>query len=148
MPNPAHTHLILNHVPVIGVVLGILLLMVALLGKSEDLKKASLGLFVVMAMVAIPAYLTGEPAEGIVKDLPGVSREMIEQHEEAALVALIALAVLGLCCLVGLYVFRRAPAMPTWLVVSILVLSIVVGGLMARTANLGGQVHHQELRAG
>ncbi len=146
MPNPAHVHLLLNHVPVIGTILGIFLLIVALLRKSEDLKKVSLSFFVVMAAVAVPAYLTGEPAEGIVRDLPGVSREMIEQHEEAALVALIVLVVLGLCCLACLYFFRHAPAMPTWVVAALLVLSIVAGCLMAYTANLGGQVHHQELR--
>jgi uncharacterized membrane protein len=146
MPNPAHVHLLLNHVPVIGTILGIFLLIVALLRKSEDLKKVSLSFFVVMAAVAVPAYLTGEPAEGIVRDLPGVSREMIEQHEEAALVALIVLVVLGLCCLACLYFFRRAPAMPTWVVAALLVLSIGAGCLMAYTANLGGQVHHQELR--
>ncbi|MFB3921144.1 MAG: hypothetical protein ACE145_05445 [Terriglobia bacterium] len=147
MPNPAHVHLILNHVPVIGVALGILLLVLALFRKSQELKKISLGFFVLMGAAAVPAFLTGEPAEGIVKDLPGVSRDMIERHEEAALAALIVLIVLGVCCLAALYVFRRAPAMPVWVMGVVLVLSIVSGGLMAYTANLGGQVHHQELRA-
>lgn len=148
MPNAAHVHLILNHVPVIGTALGVLLLIAAFIRKSEELKKASLGVFVLMAVIAIPAYLTGEPAEKMVESLPGVSKALIEQHEEAALVAFIALSVLGVFCLAGFYLYRRALVMPTWFVATVLVLSIAVGALMARTANLGGQVHHQEIRAG
>jgi hypothetical protein len=48
------------------------------------LKRISLGIFIIVALLAIPAYLTGEPTEELVENLPGVSKSSIEQHEEAA----------------------------------------------------------------
>jgi hypothetical protein len=88
--NWAHVHLLLNHVPVIGVAFGFFLLLLGVVRKSDELKRASLVVFVVVGALAVPTYLTGEPAEKIVRDLPGVSRALIEQHEDAAMFALIS----------------------------------------------------------
>lgn len=62
--NPAHLHLMLNHIPVLGTAFCMVLVGSALIQKSEELKRVSLGAFVIVALLAIPAYLTGEPAEG------------------------------------------------------------------------------------
>jgi len=61
--NWAHIHLSLNHLPVVGIIFGVLLLLLALLRKSEELKRVSLGVFVLTALIALPVYFTGEPAE-------------------------------------------------------------------------------------
>ncbi len=97
-----HLHLLLNHVPVIGTLLGLLLLLVAFGRKNEELKKVTLGLFVLIALVTVPVYLTGEPAEEMVENIPGVSEAMIERHENAALFSLIAVEVGGIIALAGL----------------------------------------------
>jgi len=102
-----HLHLLLNHVPVIGTLLGLLLLLVAFGRKNEELKKVTLGLFVLIALVTVPVYLTGEPAEEMVENIPGVSEAMIEQHENAALFSLIAVEVGGIIALAGLLLFGR-----------------------------------------
>jgi asparagine N-glycosylation enzyme membrane subunit Stt3 len=59
--NWAHIHLSLNHLPVVGTFFGVLLLLLALLRKSEELKRVSLGVFVLTALLALPVYFTGEP---------------------------------------------------------------------------------------
>ena len=74
MANPAHLHLMLNHVPLLGTAFGLGLVGWALLRKSEELKKISLGVFVIVAVLAVPAYLMGEPAEKLVENLPDVSK--------------------------------------------------------------------------
>jgi uncharacterized membrane protein len=145
--NPAHVHLLLNHIPVIGIFFGLLLLVVGMAKKSEDLKKMSFVIFVLVALIAIPTYLTGAPAEEIVEHLPGVSEEMIEEHEEAALTSLVAMEVLGVIALAGFFLFRRPRSAPRWFTTALFVLSIIVGGSMAWTANLGGQIRHTETRA-
>ena len=111
------------------------------------MKKAALGVFVIVALAAVPVYLTGEPAEDGVESLPGVSKPIIEQHEAAAGVALTGVVVLGVAALAGLIVFRRGRPLPVWFSVSSLAASLIVSGLMAWTANLGGQVRHTEIRA-
>jgi hypothetical protein len=61
--NWAHVHLMINHFPVIGMPIGILLLAYALVRKSEEVKTAGLGLFVLIALMTISVFLTGEGAE-------------------------------------------------------------------------------------
>ena len=143
--NPAHWHLILNHVPVLGMAFGLALVGRALLRKSEELKKMSLGFFIIIALLAIPAYLTGEPAEELVENLPGVSKASIEQHEEAAQVAFAGVLIVGAAALGGLIFFRRGRS-PNWLSVIVFALSLIVFVLMARAANLGGLIRHTEIR--
>jgi hypothetical protein len=144
--NASHWHLVLNHIPVLGTAFGLGLLAFALWRRSEELKRAAFGALVVVALLAVPAYLTGEPAEGTVKGLPGVSNNYIESHEDAATIAFVGVLVVGACALGGLVFSRRGKAVPGWLGYSILAAVVIVGGLMAWTANLGGQVRHTEIR--
>lgn len=144
--NLAHLHLLLNQIPVLGTVFGFGLLLFGLIRKSDDVVKASLGLFVIAALVAVPVYLTGEPAEEVVEHTAGVAESIIEQHEESALLSLIAMEALGVLALGWLFLSRRARQIPTWFAGAFLILSVVTGGLMAQTANLGGQIRHAEIR--
>lgn len=145
--NATHLHLLLNHVPVLGTVIGLGLFAFASWRRSEDIKRAALGLFVMAALVAIPTYLTGEPAEDSVESLPGVSHPLVERHEDAAAVALTGVLVLGVLALVGLIWFRRQRPVPAWFGICTLLAALIVSGLMGWTANLGGQVRHTEIRA-
>lgn len=144
--NTAHLHLILNHLPVLGTAFGCAILAFGLWKRSEDIKRLALLSLTITALLAIPAYLTGEPAEKTVKGLPGVAGNLIERHEEAAGVALGGVLALGAFAVVGLVVFRRQRPVATWFGVTALLGAIAVSGLMAWAANLGGQVHHPEIR--
>jgi uncharacterized membrane protein len=146
--NWAHIHLLLNHLPVVGSIFGVLLLLFALLRKSEELKRVSLGVFVLTALLALPVYFTGEPAQKVVERLPGVTEPLIEEHEDAALFALLMAGATGVVALAGLILFRRAERLPGRLVGAVLVLSLATSGLMGWTANRGGRIRHTEIRAG
>jgi uncharacterized membrane protein len=146
--NPTHLHLILNHVPVLGTAFGLGLLVFGMARKSQELKKAALGVSVIVALLAVPAYLTGEPAEDGVKALSGVAMPVIEQHERAATVAFTGILVLGAAALTGLLLFRSGQQLPSWFGSLMLAASLIVSGLMAWTANLGGQIRHSEIRSG
>lgn len=145
--NLTHLHLALNHLPVLGPAFALALLLFGVWRKSEDIKKAALGAFVLIALFSVPAYMTGEPAEDGVKGLPGVSKQIIEKHEEAASVAFTGLVVIGVVALVGLLVFRRARPVPSWFSSLVLAVALIVVSLMSWTANLGGQIRHTEIRS-
>lgn len=142
--NWAYVHLILNHIPVLGTLFGLALLGWGVWRRNESLQRAALATFVCAALVAIPVYLTGEPAEEAVEHLAGTAESAIKPHEQAALVALIGLELLGAVALARL-VLRHARVSPL-LGRLALVLALLTAGLMARTANLGGQIRHGEIR--
>lgn len=135
----------LNHVPVIGTLLALLLLLVAFVRKSEELKKVTLGLFVLIALVTIPVYLTGDPAQEMIENIPGISKAMIERHEDAGLFSLIAVEVEGIIALAALLLFTRKKGLGNLMAIVTLVFSLLTGGLLAWTSNLGGQIRHTEI---
>ena len=144
--NASHWHLLLNHIPLIGIGFVILLMIIALIRKSSELINVSLIFTIIIALWAIPAYLTGEPAEEIVEDMPGISENMIHEHEEMAERAFIFIEVVGGIALIGLIGGRINKKLGYTLTVLTLVGLVVGGGLIAWTANLGGKIHHQEIR--
>lgn len=144
--NAAHWHLILNHIPLIGIGFVILLMIIAFARKSQELKNVAMIFAVIVALWAIPAYLTGEPAEEVVEDMPGISENIIEEHEEFAEKAFIFIEVVGGVALIGLIGGRFNQKLGNTLAVVTLLGLIAGGGLIAWTANLGGKIHHQEIR--
>jgi uncharacterized membrane protein len=142
-----HLHLLLNHFPVIGTLIGVAFLAVALFRGSSELGKVSLGLFAALGVISIIVYFTGEPAEEAIEKLPGFSEAITERHEEVALIATIALAAFGGLALAALGVFRRK-SLPRWVTLGSFALSLATGAAMGYTALLGGQVRHTELRTG
>ena len=144
--NWAHAHLILNHLPVLGTIFGLALLAWAVLRRDETLQRAALATFVVAALAAIPVFLTGAPSEEIVEHLAGTAEAAIEAHEEAAVIALIAIEALGAMALAALVLFRKR-AFPRPLTGAALVFALATAGWMAQTATLGGRIRHAELGA-
>ena len=137
--NLAHLHLLLNHVPTIGFGLGIGLLAASLVRDSEDLRRASYVVFFGVALVAIPAYLSGSAAHYILKTEPDLALDVVTAHQNAAMLALIPMEIAGFMGWLALWRFRR------WHPPAVLVLSIVAVVLMARAANIGGQIRHPEI---
>jgi len=141
-----HLHLLLNHVPVVGVVFVVLLLAVALWKRNNDIGKLALALLAGIAAVTAIVFLTGEPAEEAVENVAGVSEALIHRHEDVALAALISTGVVGSLALGVLWWYRKQ-TLPRSLVGGAFVVMLGISGLMAWTANLGGQIRHSEIRS-
>jgi hypothetical protein len=139
-----HLHLMAAHIPVIGVLLLIPLLLIALVRRSDELSKVGLWGIAGIASTALVVYFTGEPTEEGVERLAGISRAMIERHEEIALISTIALGVFGLLALGVLFRMRGKP-LSRGIVVTALFGVIAVSGAFAWTANLGGKIRHSEI---
>jgi DMSO reductase anchor subunit len=148
MINWAHVHLMINHFPVIGIFGAILLFLYALIRKSEEVEMVSLGFFVLLALITLPVFFTGEAAESVVKNLPDVTETYIDRHEESAEYSITLMELLGAASLAGLIYIRRSGAVPKWLLSVVLALSLITAAVVGYTANLGGQVRHTEIREG
>lgn len=143
-----HLHLALNHFPVVGLFFTIVLLAFGLKKNSEDLKVASLWAFIAVAILALGAYFTGEYAEDMVEHMPGVTEAVIHAHETAALVALIFIEVLGALSIAAVVLYRKHKVLHGGILKGLMVFSLIALILIGRTANLGGQVRHTEVRPG
>ncbi|HEX5386779.1 MAG TPA: DUF2231 domain-containing protein [Gemmatimonadales bacterium] len=146
--NLVHVHLMLTHVPVLGVLFGTLVLLAAVPRRNDTLRRTALVVFVIAGIAAWATYLTGEPAEHAVEHVPGISEAIIDRHEDAALVATIGATILGLIALAGLVLYRAGRAIANGFAGLSLVAGIAVTALMIWTANLGGQIRHPEIRSG
>lgn len=144
----AHLHLLLNHFPVIGTIIGGGLFVLSLFMKSDDLKRASLAVLLGIALLTIPTYISGNGAQDAIKSLPGMSKTLIESHEGAAFLALGFMEFLGAFAWLGLWQHRRLRRIPNWNLGVILVLTLLSLGLMTRASNLGGEIRHPEIRTG
>ena len=145
--NFAHLHLLLNHFPVIGTIVGLGLFLASLVGKNQDLRRASLIIFAAMALITLPTFFSGVGAQGAIKKLPGVSDALIERHQGAAMLALLFMEITGGLALAGLWKSQGAqgPYKWDWTLSAVLLFSIVSVGLMARVGNTGGDIRHPEI---
>jgi len=144
--NPAHLHLIFNHVPIVGSFFALVLLGVGLLRRNETLTRAGLVAVLAAAIMCIPAQLTGEGAEEVIEDRLNISHHLIHEHEEAAEVGFVALEITGALALFGLLLLGRRSPKSTLVAGLTLAGAVVSFGLLARAGNLGGEISHPELR--
>jgi uncharacterized membrane protein len=146
--NLAHVHLLLNHFPTIGMIIGLGLFLSAIAAKSDDLKRASLVIFFGIALLSIPTFATGTSARLALSKNSEVSTPAIDAHETAAFEALGFMELTGALAWLGLWQYRRLSRVPQGTLVSVLLVGLVTFGLMARAANFGGDIRHPEIRTG
>ncbi len=152
----AHVHFLLNHFPTIGFLVGLGLYVASLISRSGDLKRASLVIFLGIALLSIPTYVTGNAAQEALcmtpSDTPcpepAISRAVIQAHEGAALVAMVFMELTGALAWLGLWQFRRTSRVPGWNAAAILLIAIVTFGLMTRASSIGGEIRHPEVQSG
>ena len=146
--NQTHIHLLLNHFPIIGTLIGSCFLLWGIIKKNDQIKSISAFLLVLMALAAIPVFLTGEPAEESVEDLNGVSEKMISLHEEAAEIAIWLMGITGIISLAALFMAWRKHKQANLTFLLAFIISAVCFASMARTGYLGGQIRHTEIADG
>jgi hypothetical protein len=128
-------------------IVGLGLFLVSLIAKNDDLKRTSLGIFFVIALISLPTYVTGNAAQAAIKGQAGVSEPLMARHQDAALLAFVFMGLTGVFSWVGLWQFRRLLHLTRWNLSVVLILSIATFGLMAWAANIGGEIRHPEIRS-
>lgn len=144
--NGAQLHLALNHLPVVTAFLTLLLLVWAWGSKSTDIKKAGLLFVLLGAFFAASAYLTGEPAEDVLKSLSIFPRDLVHEHEEAAEFALIINSCAAILALASLYFSKSKQKISHYAFIGTVILTCLSSAAYLRTAHLGGVIKHEEIR--
>jgi uncharacterized membrane protein len=146
--NGVHFHLILNHIPILGSIFGLVLIGYGLFFKNNTISIAGLVTIVIVGLFTIPAFLTGEQAEHAVEKMIGVSQSAIEEHEEQAEIAYWLMLMCGAIALGTLLSAKATQKLSPPLLWINLVMLLIVAVLMARVGYSGGTIHHPEINAG
>lgn len=144
--NAAHLHLLVNHLPILGILFGLFVLIAGLLLNQTLIRRVALVGLIVAGVSALPANKTGEEAEEIVEHLEGVSHDLIHEHEEKAEAFLLVAGGLALLSAVGLWAELKNHAQRKML--NYLVLAVAAGAMFmaAGVGNSGGEIRHPEIR--
>ena len=145
--NDAHLHMVVNHFPIIGTILGLGILITGIILKNNILKSTAYALFIVAAVFAAFSMGTGEGAEELVEDMPSIGKQIIHEHEEMAEKLAIILYVLGTISLVGLFLNYKKHAKAQLVSYLALIIAIVGVFFAQQTGTTGGEIRHTEIRA-
>lgn len=146
--NDAHFHLVVNHLPIIFPLVGVIILITGLIAKSEAVKRTAYMVFSLGAVTTIAAMTSGEGAEEVVENINGISESFIEKHEEAAELFSLLSYVLGGLSLIGLWASFRQKTFSSIVSIAVLGLAFIVLVFAKQTGTSGGEIRHDEIRSG
>lgn len=144
--NQAHFHLLTNHLPIVGLVIGVLTLIVGLLLKKSQVKLTALGILIFSALASIAAFYTGEGAEEIVEQYAGVSEKLIHDHEEHAELFFTLILILGGLSLIAFVMELRKLKSAKYIIIVTLLLALADGVVAKYVGTSGGEIRHIEIR--
>lgn len=145
--NDAHLHMVVNHFPIIGTILGLGILIAGIVLKNKSVQNTAYVLFIVAAVFAAFSMGTGEGAEELVEDMPSVGKEIIHEHEEMAEKLALVLYALGVISLAGLFLDYKNHSKAK--LVSFVAVVVAGSGVFfaQQTGTTGGEIRHTEIRA-
>ncbi len=151
--NAGHIHLILNHAPIFGVFVGVVIFGIGMFRRNNTLEKTGLITFIVTGIATLPTYFTGEGAEEVAERFKETSHDMIHEHEELAETGLILMIALAIASLILLIVMWRSKSSNDakhskhgLMKSAVLSLAATTFGLMMVVGNTGGKIRRPELR--
>lgn len=141
-----HLHLLVNHAPIFGAFFALGLFIASYLWAPDVLRRTAFVFLIFTALAAGASDLTGEPAAHAVKGLPGIKREITDEHESMGEKSFIVASIVGVLAIGLLVKSRRAPV-SNGAATTGFIASVIVSGMMAYTGLLGGRVRHTEVRS-
>jgi len=144
--NEAHYHLVLNHLPIIIPILGLLVIIGGFIVKSEIVKRVAYCIFILGAITAFAAIATGDGAEEVVRHIDGISTNLVHEHEEKAEVFALLSYILGVSSILALWSNSKKKSYANYIAYIVIVFCIVVLYFAQQTGTTGGEIRHSEIR--
>ena len=144
--NAAHYHLSVNHFPLIFPVLGIIIMLIGLIFKSEAIKRTAYFVFILTALASFLAISTGGHAEEMLEKGSEFSKQLIHEHEEIAEVFAIWTYVLAVLSLIGFVLSLKLSKFSDAFTMLTILVAISALYFARRTATTGGEIRHVEIR--
>ena len=143
----AYFHIVINHFPIVGAIIGSLLLLAGLVFRNQGVNLSGLGTIVFSALTAFLAYLTGDPAKDVLQGLPEVTENLVNRHEDIATIGMYLLIPAGLMAVMSFYSVWKKERSSHFLIIITLVLSLISSATMVYVGRTGGLIRHSEFRS-
>lgn len=145
--NVLHAHLLINHLPVVGIPLALVFWFFSVSRKDGVMEIFTLRVLALLALTIVPVFFTGDGAEDLAEELLPNVESWLESHEDLGAVSLWAsLALAGVSLLASLPSARRRFPLVA-LRGGVLIAAIMACLSLALTANTGGQIRRPDLRS-
>ena len=143
-----HLHLVVNHLPIIFPIVGIIILLIGIFSKSEVTKRNAYIIFILGALTSIAAMGTGEGAENSATKIAGLSENLIEKHEEVSEIFAALTYVLGAISLIALIASFRNSVISKYAPILVGILAVICLFFAQKVGTTGGEIKHNEIRTG
>lgn len=143
-----HLHLVVNHLPIIFPVVGIIILLIGIFTKSEITKRNAYIIFILGAITSMVAMGTGAGAEDSATKIAGLSENLIKKHEEVSEIFAALTYVLGVISLVALIAIFRNSVISKYAPFLVGILAVICLFFAQKVGTSGGEIKHNEIRTG
>jgi uncharacterized membrane protein len=138
----SHLHILVSVFPSFGLVCVLGFYVAGLVTDNSVTKRTCLVLFVLVALLSVPIYLSGA---GSMSGNPRFSKDAMNSHYVWGIVALVALVLTGVGAVVALGLSGSAGREAHYARRAVLGLAVVTLGLLIVTS--GWEIHHRELQS-
>jgi hypothetical protein len=149
---PAHLHLAINHVPIIGLAVACLPVLLGILFHSRGALASGL-VAVILCVGVMPLIMqTGESAQESFVDgsidpgMDAVGKDAFREHSHRAKATAPVVYAVGILALVALLMLIKFPQQAALIAWAVLLGSAISIGLSIWTAEAGGRIRHTEFR--
>lgn len=143
--NPVQIHLMLAHLPVVGLLAVVALLVVAITAKSELLFKTACGFLLACSLFAVGSYLSGPPSYEIIEAAHLAEEEIVERHALFGQISFVGMILLAAMTLGGIIQYFQGEAPGRAMRAALLAAAILMAAVLVWTAHEGGEIRHPEL---
>lgn len=142
---PIEAHLVLNHLPIVGLTFGLVFFVAGLRRSSDSSLRAGLRIFLTIGIAILPVVGSGLVSARVLAKATWLDSDVLNDHRLAGIVTLVVLVGLAGLCGAVLVASRNSRAMSARARKP--VLPVAIAGLMCAfwTAYLGGSLRHDEL---
>ena len=146
--NAAHFHLMFNHLPIVGLGFTFLVNLMAIIRKSEELKRLSFWFYILVGLMSIVPIITGDGAQEILLTYPGINKDAIENHETWGYIFFYGLLLNGVLSIAALWFSRKKPDLVKKISIATLILALILTFFAFQTGTTGGKMRHPEIEQG
>jgi hypothetical protein len=147
LKKPEYIHVVLNHLPIYGTILGATALAISLLLRSRTAQVTALILTLIAGVSSYPVFVTGQRAYKTIRSISDdAGSDWLDEHMDRAEKTIGAFYFLAVLAIASLIVPIKWPKSAAPLAGLTLIVAILCSGMAIYVAQAGGPIRHPEFR--